>query len=195
MDHATFKKWTASWKRGLHQDSGAKPDLGMQWTFKQDNDTKQTAEVVNTWLTKNNFSVLEWTSQSWLRLQNCGENWRPSLKNDGKEAHQPQHLDIYVKEEWSKIPVEMCKKLVSMEIRPIPVIIKKGYDWIILDTEYIIMDTHTDTHTHTHTSVASSSWKSHLCVIYLSWYAFCCTFLKIQIQIICGMWILASANH
>lgn len=110
------------------KQSAEKLDLGQQWIFQQDNDPKHTAKVVKKWLKDNNVTVLEWPSQSpdlnpienlWRELKKRVSARRPSNLND---------LETFAKEEWAKIPAEVCRNLISNYRKRLQAVIaNKGY--------------------------------------------------------------------
>ncbi len=105
-------------KLRLHQRS---------WVFQQDNDPKHTSKSTQKWLQTKRWIVLKWPAMSpdlnpiehlWRDLKTAVGRRHPSNLND---------LEQFAKEEWSKIPVERCKKLIhGYRKRLISVIFSKG---------------------------------------------------------------------
>ncbi len=86
--------------------------MGRGGVFQHDNDPKHTAKATKEWLKKKHIKVPEWPSQSPDR--NPIENLWRELK-DRVAKHQPRNvndLERICKEEWDKIPPEMCANLV-----------------------------------------------------------------------------------
>ncbi len=103
---ASKRQWTGPCTaRALKMDRG--------WVFQHDNDPKQTAKATKEWLKKKHIKVLEWPSRS-PDLNPIDNLWRELKVWVAK--HQPQNLndlERICKEEWSKIPPEMCANLAA----------------------------------------------------------------------------------
>ncbi|KAK3558929.1 hypothetical protein QTP86_000006 [Hemibagrus guttatus] len=110
------------------RQSAEKLGLGNQWTFHHDNDPKHTAKVVKKWLADKNINVLQWPSQS-PDLNPIENLWRElKIRVMARRPSNLKELQLIAKDEWAKIPVETCKKLVSNYRKClIAVIANKGF--------------------------------------------------------------------
>ncbi len=102
--------------------------MGRGWVFQHDNDPKHMAKATKEWLKKKHIKVLEWPSQS-PDLNPIENLWRELKVRVAKR--QPQNLndlERICKEEWDKIPPEMCANLVAnYKKRLTSVIANKGF--------------------------------------------------------------------
>ncbi len=94
-----------------------------------DNDPKHTDKATKEWLKKTHIKVLEWPSQA-SDLNPIENLWR-ELKVRHLAKRQPRNLndlERICKEEWVKIPSEMCVNLVAnYKKRLTSVIANKGF--------------------------------------------------------------------
>ncbi|KAI4883239.1 hypothetical protein NFI96_003468, partial [Prochilodus magdalenae] len=96
------------------RQSAEKLGLGNRWTFQHDNDPKHTAKVVKKWLADKNINVLQWPSQS-PDLNPIENLWRElKIRVMARRPSNLKELELITKDEWAKIPVETCKKLVAL---------------------------------------------------------------------------------
>ncbi len=84
---------------------------GCGGVFQHDNDPKHTAKATNEWLKKKHMKVLECPSQS-PDLHPIENLWRELKSRAAKyQLRNLNDLERICKEEWDKIPPEMCANL------------------------------------------------------------------------------------
>lgn len=92
--------------------SAEKLGLWHQWTFQHNNEPNHTAKVVKKWLADKNINILKWSSQSpdLNPIENLGRELK--IRVMARRLSKEKELELTAKDEWAKIPVETCKKLV-----------------------------------------------------------------------------------
>ena len=102
--------------------------MGRGWVFQHDNDPKHTAKATKEWLKKKHIKVLEWPSQS-PDLSPIENLWRElKVRVAKRQPRNLNDLEKICKEEWDKIPPEMCANLVAnYKKRLTSVIANKGF--------------------------------------------------------------------
>ena len=85
--------------------------------------------LIRAWFLENNVSVPEWPSQS-PDLNPIENVWRePKKRVMARKSFDIKNLEIFAKDEWSKIPVETCRDLVTKYKNHLEAVIKnKGFD-------------------------------------------------------------------
>uniref|UniRef100_A0AAZ3S158 Tc1-like transposase DDE domain-containing protein n=1 Tax=Oncorhynchus tshawytscha TaxID=74940 RepID=A0AAZ3S158_ONCTS len=85
--------------------------MGRRWVFQHD--PKHTAKATKEWLKKKRIKVLEWPSQS-PDLNPIENLWRElKVRVAKRQPRKLNDLEKICKEEWDKIPPEMCANLVA----------------------------------------------------------------------------------
>ncbi len=102
--------------------------MGRGWVFQDDNDPKHTAKATKEWLKQKHIKVLEWPSQS-PDLHPIENLWRElKVRVSKRQPRNLNDLERICKEEWDKIPPEMCANLVAnYKKRLTSVIANKGF--------------------------------------------------------------------
>lgn len=110
------------------KESAAILGLGRRFFFQHDNDPKHSSILVKTYLQRAKVNVMDWPAQS--QDLNPIENVWDELKTR-VHARRPSNLvklEQFAKEEWAKIPQEVCQKLFQNYHKRLQAVInQKGY--------------------------------------------------------------------
>ncbi len=101
--------------------------MGRGWVLQHDNDPKHN-KAAKKWLKKKHIKFLEWPSQS-PDLNPIENLWRELKVRVAKR--QPQNLndlERICKDEWDKIPPEMCANLVANYKKGLASVIATRYE-------------------------------------------------------------------
>lgn len=87
---------------------------GIDFVFQHDNDPKHTSKKAKNYLANQNYSVLEWPSQSpdLNPIENLWEQVKKAIYYRVDRASSLDDVFLIVQEEWAKIPVANMQKLV-----------------------------------------------------------------------------------
>ncbi|MCJ8736209.1 hypothetical protein PDJAM_G00256240 [Pangasius djambal] len=87
--------------------------LGRRFTFQQDNNPKHTARATMEWFRSKYIHVLEWPSQS-PDLNPIENLWRDmKIAVHRRSPSNLTELELFCKEEWAKLSLSRCAKLVE----------------------------------------------------------------------------------
>ncbi|KAL7855533.1 hypothetical protein AOLI_G00191370 [Acnodon oligacanthus] len=94
-------------------DSAKDLRLGQRFTFQQDNDPKHKARTTMEWFKTKHIHVLEWPSQSpdLNPIENLWQDLKTAVRK--RSPSNLTELELFCKDEWAKISVTRCAKLVE----------------------------------------------------------------------------------
>ncbi len=121
----------AMYRQGIEIDRGR--------VFQHDNDPKHTAKATKEWVKKQYIKVLEWPKQS-PDLHPIENLWRElKVRVAKRQPRNLNDLERICKEEWDKIPPEMCANMVASYKKCLTsVIANKGFAtkyWVVFCEE------------------------------------------------------------
>lgn len=110
------------------KQSARKLRLQRGWMFQQDGDPKHTAKIVTDYFKRAKIRVLEWPSMNpdLSPIENLW--WHLKKKLRERQPSNKEELWEIAKDEWKKIPPEVCKNLIkNYRNRLVEVIKAKGH--------------------------------------------------------------------
>ena len=106
----------------------AERNMAQSFLFQHDNDPKHKSKFVSEWFRQERIEVLPWPSQSpdLNPIEHLWDHLDRQIK--GRNAKNAKEKFKIIKEEWQKIPVDVCRNLVdSMQKRCFEVIKTLGF--------------------------------------------------------------------
>ena len=99
--------------------------------FKHDNDPKHTAKIVQEWLQQQQFSIIEWPSQSpdLKPIENLWAKVKKSLRSYEEPPKDLSELWERIQDTWTGIDRDLMKNLVESMPRRITNVLKSKGLW------------------------------------------------------------------